>query len=257
MSSDLFRLDDSTVLVTGASGGIGRRLAVGLAEAGADIACLDLPDQRVGLGETTSKIQSLGRRSLAVEADVTSGDSMNQAIASHEDQIGPLNGAVNCAGINNSAAAEEMSEDQWRRLIDINLTGIFISCQAEASRMLAHGSGAIVNIASMSATIANRGLWQAHYNASKAGVKHLTTTLALEWARRGVRVNSLSPGYIATPMTSGPEWEQKLAGFAEDTPLGRIGNPDDLIGPAIFLLSSAAAFCIGTDLIVDGGFTGW
>jgi NAD(P)-dependent dehydrogenase (short-subunit alcohol dehydrogenase family) len=257
MSTDLFSLAATNVIVTGASGGIGRRLAVGLAEAGADVACIDLPDQRAGLDETTSRIQSLGRRSLALAADVTSTASINQAIATHENQIGPLNGAVNCAGINNSAAAEEMSEEQWRRLIDVNLTGIFLSCQAEASRMLAQGSGAIVNIASMSATIANRGLWQAHYNASKAGVKHLTTTLALEWARRGVRVNSLSPGYIATPMTSGPEWEEKLTGFAEDTPLGRIGNPDDLVGPAVFLLSSAAAFCIGTDLIVDGGFTGW
>jgi NAD(P)-dependent dehydrogenase (short-subunit alcohol dehydrogenase family) len=150
-----------------------------------------------------------------------------------------------------------MPEDQWRHLIDINLTGVFLCCQAEAGRMLDHGSGAIVNIASMSATIANSGLWQAHYNASKAGVKHLTTTLATEWASRGIRVNSLSPGYIKTPMTSGPEWEEKLAEFAKDTPLGRIGIPDDLIGPTVFLLSDAAGFCVGTNLVADGGFTAW
>lgn len=257
MSTELFSLTGQNVLVTGAAGGIGQQLAVGLAEAGADVACLDVPDQHAGLENVTGEIERVGRRSLVLGADVTGVDSLSDAIDTFENTLGPLTAAVNCAGVNNSAAAEQMSERQWRKLIDINLTGIFLSCQAEASRMLDHQSGTIVNIASMSATIANRGLWQAHYNASKAGVKHLTTTLALEWARRGVRVNSLSPGYIATPMTSGPEWEDKLAGFAENTPLGRIGRPDDLIGPTVFLLSSGASFCTGTDLIVDGGFTGW
>jgi NAD(P)-dependent dehydrogenase (short-subunit alcohol dehydrogenase family) len=123
--------------------------------------------------------------------------------------------------------------------------------------MLAAGRGSIVNIASMSATIVNRGLWQAHYNSSKAGVKHLTSTLAMEWARRGVRVNSLSPGYIMTPMISGPEWADKVAGFRDQTPMERLGTPDDLVGPTVFLLSDAAAYVTGTDLLVEGGFTSW
>ncbi len=109
----------------------------------------------------------------------------------------------------------------------------------------------------MSATIANRGLWQAHYNSSKAGVKHLSATLATEWATRGVRVNSLSPGYIETAMISGPEWAEKKARFADETPMARLGTPDDLVGPVVFLLSDAASYVTGADLLADGGFTSW
>lgn len=257
MDAELFSLSGKTALVTGAASGIGQRLALGLAEAGAEVSCLDLPAQSSALEQTTRQIKTLAQEAISVEADVTDAESVAAGVATHERHLGPLDVAVNCAGVNDSALAEEIPENQWRRIIDTNLTGVFLSCQAEASSMLNKQAGAIVNIASMSATIANRGLWQAHYNASKAGVKHLTTTLALEWARRGVRVNSLSPGYIATPMTSGPEWEKKIARFTEDTPMGRMGTPDDLVGPTVFLASSAASFCTGANLIVDGGFTGW
>jgi len=123
--------------------------------------------------------------------------------------------------------------------------------------MFKAGRGVIVNIASMSASIVNRGLLQAHYNASKAGVKHLTSTLAMEWVSRGVRVNSISPGYIMTPMISGPEWADKVQGFAEQTPMGRLGTPDDLVGPLVFLAGDASAYVTGFDLLVEGGFTSW
>ncbi|MBE7157581.1 MAG: SDR family oxidoreductase, partial [Rhodospirillales bacterium] len=141
--------------------------------------------------------------------------------------------------------------------IDVNLTGIFLSCQAEARAMLPRKAGAIVNIASMSGVIVNRGLTQAHYNASKAGVIHLSKSLAMEWADRGVRVNTISPGYTLTPMNKRPEVAEQLKVFAGDTPLGRIASVDEMVGPAIFLCSQAAAFCTGVDLLVDGGFVCW
>jgi NAD(P)-dependent dehydrogenase (short-subunit alcohol dehydrogenase family) len=146
---------------------------------------------------------------------------------------------------------------QWQRVIDVNLTGVFLSCQAEARAMLGQGRGAIVNIASMSGTIVNRGLLQAHYNASKAAVAHLTKSLAMEWAGRGVRVNAISPGYTATPMNSRPEVADQVRQFEADTPLGRMASVGELVGPTVFLLSDAASFCTGVDLLVDGGFTCW
>lgn len=170
---------------------------------------------------------------------------------------GALAVAVNCAGIAHAAPAEELPLAQWQRVIDINLTGVFLSCQAEARAMLPQRRGSIINIASMSGVIVNRGLTQAHYNSSKAGVIHLTKSLAMEWSDRGVRVNSISPGYTLTPMNKRPEVAEQLKAFAADTPLGRIAGVEDMVGPAVFLASTASTFCTGVDLLVDGGFVCW
>ena len=250
-----FRLDQRVALVTGAASGIGRRIATGLAEAGADVGCLDLTGP--GLDAAKADIERIGRRAVAAEADVTNAADLAAAVTSIESELGPLRLAVNSAGIANAAPAEDMSLEQWQRVIDINLTGVFLSCQAEARAMLEHGRGSIVNIASMSGTIVNRGLLQAHYNASKAAVIHLTRSLAMEWCRRGVRVNAISPGYTATPMNLRPEVAEQVQQFEADTPLGRMAGVDELVGPAVFLLSDAASFCTGIDLLVDGGFTCW
>jgi NAD(P)-dependent dehydrogenase (short-subunit alcohol dehydrogenase family) len=255
MSTPNFRLDGQTALVTGAASGIGRRIAVGLAEAGADVACLDLPGP--GLGSVVEEIGGLGRRSVSVPADVTRPADLAQAVNETESELGPLSLAVNCAGIANAAPAEEMPLAQWQAVLDINATGVFLSCQAEARVMLNRRRGSIVNIASMSGSIVNRGLLQAHYNTSKAAVAHLTKSLAMEWADRGIRVNAISPGYTATPMTTRPEVAEQMAQFEADTPLGRMATVDELVGPAVFLLSDAATFCTGVDLLVDGGFTCW
>jgi NAD(P)-dependent dehydrogenase (short-subunit alcohol dehydrogenase family) len=255
MSAVDFRLDRRVALVTGAASGIGRRIALGVAEAGADVGCLDIPGS--GLDAVVDDIERLGRRAVAVPADVTSAADLTGAVTRVEGDLGALSLAVNSAGIANAAPAEEMSLEQWQRVIDIDLTGVFLSCQAEARAMLDHGRGSIVNIASMSGTIVNRGLLQAHYNASKAAVVHLTKSLAMEWCRRGVRVNSISPGYTATPMNLRPEVAEQVQQFEADTPLGRMAGVDELVGPAVFLLSDAASFCTGIDLLVDGGFTCW
>jgi NAD(P)-dependent dehydrogenase (short-subunit alcohol dehydrogenase family) len=253
---DLFRLAGDVAFVTGAASGIGQRIAVGLAEAGADVACFDLPGS-TGLAATTDRIRGLGRRALALEGDVTAADTITAAVAATERDLGALSVAVNAAGIANATAAEDMPLEQWQRLMKINVDGVFLSCQAQARVMLPRRRGSIVNIASMSGSIVNRGLLQAHYNASKAAVIHLSKSLAMEWCERGVRVNSISPGYTMTPMNARPEVAEQCKVFERDTPLGRMATVDEMVGPAVFLSSRAASFCTGVDLIVDGGFVCW
>jgi NAD(P)-dependent dehydrogenase (short-subunit alcohol dehydrogenase family) len=255
MAAPNFRLDGQTALVTGAASGIGRRIAVGLAEVGADVACLDRPGP--GLDEVVDEVEQRQRRALALPSDVTDAADLAAAVQRTEAELGPLTLAVNSAGIADAAPAEEMDLVQWQRVLDVNLTGVFLSCQAEARVMLGRRRGSIVNLASMSGSIVNRGLRQAHYNASKAAVAHLTKSLAMEWADRGVRVNAISPGYTATPMNRRPEVADQVRQFEADTPLGRMAAVDELVGPAVFLLSDAASFCTGVDLLVDGGFTCW
>lgn len=252
----LFDLGGQTAFVTGAGSGIGQAIAVGLAEAGANVACFDLPGSR-DLAGTVERIQAHGRRALALEGSVTSAADLEAAVARTEVELGPLSLAVNSAGIANAQAAEELELERWQRMLDINLTGVMLSCQAQARVMLPRGKGAIVNIASMSGSIVNRGLLQAHYNTSKAGVIHLTKSLAMEWAERGIRVNCISPGYTATPMNTRPEVADRVKIFEQTTPLGRMAEVEEMVGPAIFLCSPAASFCTGVDLIVDGGFVCW
>ena len=255
MTTPNFRLDGQTALVTGAASGIGRAIAVGLADSGADVACLDLSGP--ALDEACAEIRELGRKAIPIAGDVTDPASLGSAVQQTETDLGALTLAVNSAGIANAAPAEEMKLGQWQKVIDIDLTGVFLSCQAESKAMLQHGRGSIVNIASMSGSIVNRGLLQAHYNSAKAAVIHLSKSLAMEWSDRGIRVNVISPGYTATPMNTRPEVAEQVRQFESDTPLGRMATVDELVGPAIFLLSDAASFCTGVDLLVDGGFTCW
>ncbi len=254
---DLFSLAGRVAFVTGAASGIGQRIAVGLAEAGADVACLDRAAAADGLRETAGRIADRGRRATVLEGDVTDEAALARAVAEALSALGPLDCAINCAGIANATAAEAMERSQWQRVIDVNLTGVFLSCQAEARAMLPRRRGAIVNIASMSGSIVNRGLLQAHYNASKAAVIHLTKSLAMEWSDRGLRVNAISPGYTLTPMNLRPEVAEARKVFERDTPMGRMATVDEMVGPAIFLCSDAASFVTGIDLIVDGGFVCW
>jgi len=254
---DLFDLKGEVALVTGAGSGIGQRIAVGLAEAGADVACFDLPRQAPGLEATAERIRAHGRRAIVQTGDVTSASDLARSVAEVEKQLGALSIGMNCAGIANAAPAEDMEHEQWRRVHAVNVDGVFLSCQAQARMMLPRKKGAIVNIASMSGSIVNRGLLQAHYNSSKAAVIQLSKSLAMEWSRSGIRVNSISPGYTATPMNLRPEVAEQVKVFERDTPLGRMASVDEMVGPAVFLVSRAASFCTGVDLIVDGGFVCW
>ncbi|WP_194396257.1 SDR family oxidoreductase [Microbacterium atlanticum] len=255
MSSINFGFNGAVAFVTGAGSGIGRAIALELSRSGAAVGCIDVT--AAGAIETADSIRSIGGLALAATADVTDADQLDSAVFIVEHELGPLALAVNAAGIAGAAPAEEMTPGQWQRVIDIDLTGVFLSAQAEGRAMMRNGGGAIVNIASMSATIANRGLHQAHYNTAKAGVVHLGRSLAWEWAPHGIRVNSVSPGYTVTPMTERPEQADAMAGYAADTPLGRNAQPDDIAGPVAFLLSSAASYITGIDLLVDGGHVIW
>ncbi|SDL58135.1 SDR family oxidoreductase [Aliiruegeria lutimaris] len=252
----LFDLSGRVAFVTGAGSGIGQRIALGLAQCGADVACLDRRTD-TGLADTVGMIEGAGRKAIAISADVTNRASMDEAVARTEKELGALGIAVNSAGIANANPAEEMSEEQYQTLMDINMKGVFFSCQAEANAMLKHGKGAIINIASMSGVIVNRGLSQVHYNASKAGVIHMSKSMAMEWVDRGVRVNSISPGYTATPMNTRPEMVHQTREFEAQTPMQRMATVDEMVGPAVFLASDASSFCTGVDLLVDGGFCCW
>jgi NAD(P)-dependent dehydrogenase (short-subunit alcohol dehydrogenase family) len=247
-----FALDGRTALITGGGSGIGQAIAYGIAQQNGAVGIVDLPGE--GPVETVHRIREAGGRAIFVSADVTNADQLEEAVAKIEADLGRLTMAVNSAGIANAAPAEDMSLAQWQKVYDIDVTGVFLSCQAEAHAMLKNGGGSIVNIASMSGTIVNRGLLQAHYNSAKAAVIHLSRSLAMEWAERGVRVNSLSPGYTMTKMNSRPEMVHQMEVFAQETPMKRIADPSEMAGPAVFLLSDASSFCTGIDLLVDGGF---
>ena len=253
---NLFRLDGDVAFVTGAGSGIGQRIAIGLAEAGAAVACFDL-EGSAGLQTTVDSIQELGREAMAIRGDVTNGGDLADAIADVERTLGDLTVAVNSAGIANAVAAEEMSLERFQHLMKVNVEGVFLSCQAEGRAMLKRRRGSIINIASMSGSIVNRGLLQVHYNSSKAAVIHLSKSLAMEWCDRGIRVNSISPGYTLTPMNLRPEVAEQRKIFERDTPIGRMATVDEMVGPAVFLASRASSFCTGIDLLVDGGFVCW
>lgn len=250
-----FGLDGEVALVTGASSGIGQSIALALGRAGVAVGCGGRNATRCA--ETVDRIRNAGGRAIAVEWDVTDPAQATAAVDAVEQAFGPLGLAVNNAGVGAGTPALELTPGQWQAVLDTNLTGVFFSCQAEARAMRAHGRGAIVNIASISATIANRNLTQAQYNASKAAVVHLTKSLAVEWAPLGLRVNAVSPGYTLTPMNRRPEVADLVAEFADTTPLGRLAEPEEIAGPVLFLLGPAAGYITGVDLLVDGGYCCW
>lgn len=250
-----FRLDGSTAIVTGAGSGIGASIAVGLGVFGADVGCVDLSEERAE--HTAQQVRATGRRAVALVADAAQEGALDACVARLEQDAGPLRLAVNCAGVHSSARAEQMDAETWQRLVDVNLTGVFRSCQAEGRAMIRNGGGSIVNIGSISATIANRGIHQVHYNSTKAAVVHLSRSLALEWVDYGIRVNALSPGLVATALSRGVKTSRPAEAFVDEIPMRRVARPQEMVGPAVFLLSDAASYCTGTELVVDGGATAW
>ncbi len=252
---DQFSLSGRTALVTGGGTGIGKALAIGFAEAGADVAVCGRT--QATLDEAAAAIEATGQRAQALTADVTKADEVDSLVDRIVDDWGRLDIACNNAGVNNWVDAVGMSEEDWDWIYDTNVKGAFLCSQAEARVMIAAGRGSIINLASISARITNRPQPQSHYNSSKAALVQLSKSMAAEWAPHGVRVNSLSPGYTRTEMADAPRTREAQPIWNRDTPLGRMAEVDELQGAAVFLASDAASYVTGHDLIVDGGFTIW
>lgn len=249
---DAFSLAGKVSVVTGANRGIGRSLITALAEAGSDVVLLVRdPD---GAAPVVAELADLGIRAAAVGADVTQPDQVVAAVASVVEQFGQVDVLVNNAGACIHRPALEVTEDEWRYVMDVNVNGVWHCAQSFGRQMVAQGSGVIINVGSMSANIVNRPQWQPGYNASKAAVHHLTRSLAAEWAPLGVRVNALAPGYIKTEMSPVDEPEFRRY-WIEDAPMQRYGMPVELGPSVVYLASQASAFVTGEVLVVDGGYS--
>ncbi len=252
MKQDLFSLKGKVCVVTGGNQGIGETVAAYIADAGADIAIFDLND---GTPVAEKIAAEYGVRAKAYTCNVTDPENVKECIEKAAADFGTLDLLFNNAGICLHKPALDCEKNDWAKVIDVNLNGVFYVAQAFAQYLVAnHKKGNIVNTASMSATIVNIPQGQASYNASKAAVVHLTKSLAVEWVEKGIRVNCISPGYIKTAITgnSNPEW-QKL--WIESIPYKRMGVPEELAGAVIYLLSDAATYTSGCDIIIDGCFT--
>ncbi len=256
---DRFRLDGAAALVTGGGQGIGRALAQALGEAGARVAIVDANPATAE--QVAHDLSAHGIEAVAVQADVTRSADVDRAVDTVVQHFGSLVIAVNNAGIGQWVDAEKAPDDEWRRVMAVNLDGVFFCARAEGRVMLPRGYGKIINTASMSGHIVNTPQNQVPYNASKAGVLHLTRTLAAEWAPRGVRVNSISPGYTRTKLLDDllatPVGKTMMPKWMGMTPMGRPAEVEDLQGAVVYLASPASDFVTGADIVIDGGYTCW
>lgn len=246
-------LTGRVALVSGASRGIGAAIAVGLARAGADVALLARDE--VMLAQVGAAVRAEGVRALELALDITDAAARHDALEAVVQAVGLPDVVVNNAGGNRfSAPVVDMRHDGWAATLALNLDAVLAVCQQLGPRLLARGSGSVVNVASVAGIAAAPGM--AHYGVAKAGVVSLTRTLAVEWAPRGVRVNALLPGWVATDLTAfarrSPGAESTLIGRV---PMGRWGEAEEMVGPTVFLASDASSFMTGQCLVVDGGLS--
>ena len=257
MYLEKLRLDGRVALVTGGSGGIGLACGQALAEAGAHVVVADLDATRTAVG--VEAIAASGGAASGVVLDVTRSDSVHHALAAVHAAHRQIDILVCNAGIVISEiAAEDLGDEDWMRQIDVNLNGVFRCCRETGRIMLEQGRGVIVNIGSMAGSIVVRPQQQAAYNASKAGVHQLTKSLAADWASRGVRVNAVAPTYIETPLTRfGMAKPALYDQWLGNTPMQRVGQPDEIASVVHFLASDAASLMTGSIVYADAGYTIW
>jgi len=255
MNLPSMRVEDKIALVTGTGSGLGRAIAIGLAHAGADVVLTELPERLKNAEETAREVAAAGRKAFLVPLDVTDLPGIREMVNVVLAEFGRIDVLVNNAGINIPKFAVDVTEEDWDRILDVDLKGVFFTAQTVAIRaMIPQGEGKIVNIASQMGVVG--GPKRAAYCAAKAGVVNLTRVLAFEWRKHKINVNAVAPTFVETPLTK-PMFEDQA--FKEDVfariPLGRLAKPEDIVGSVVYLSSAAADMVTGHTLLVDGGWT--
>jgi NAD(P)-dependent dehydrogenase (short-subunit alcohol dehydrogenase family) len=257
MYLDRFKLKGRVALVTGGAQGIGLACVEALSEAGAYVY---IADRNLKIAqEAQAAMKAKGYAAGVIEMEVRDSKQVDAAAARVMAEKGRVDILVCNAGIARSQTpAEDVTDEHWLNVIDVNLNGLFWCCRAFGKTMLAAGRGSIINIGSMSGFIVNKPQQQAYYNASKAGVHHLTKSLAAEWGARGVRVNAVAPTYINTPLTAHAKTNEAMMGaWIDGTPMARMGEPDEIAAVVLFLASDASSLLTGSIVLADGGYTCW
>ena len=252
MNDSLFSVADQVVLVSGGSRGIGRALALGFAQRAAKVVITGR--EAATLDRAAHEIASAGGAVVPMTCDVADAKAIERLVPAVLDRLGRIDTLVNVAGVNRRMLAERLTEADWDFIVDINLKGPFLLSQAVGKHMLARGRGNQINIASLNNDRPLKGVMP--YAVTKIGLSHMTRGLALEWGPRGIRVNAIAPGFVLTDLTKKLWSQPKMQQWGEaNTPLKRLGQPEDMIGAAIFLASAASAWMTGQTLFVDGGFS--
>ena len=250
-----FRVDRQVAVITGASGGLGSAICRAFAAAGAQVALAEHPNRMDAARQLAAELtRDLDATAAAVALDVTNLPTIEAAVQHVEDTMGPPDVLVANAGVNIPRPALDVTEEDWDRVLDVDLKGVFFTCQAAGRRMVARGRGSIVCIASQNGVIGMPN--RAAYCAAKAGVVNLTRVLALEWAAHGVRVNAVGPTFVETPLTRSTLSQPAVRDdILRRIPLGRLGTPEEVASAVLFLASPAASLITGTTLLTDGGWT--